>query len=196
MQEEPDRELLRRFAHGDREAFEDLFRQFEREVYRWIVRIVREPEAAEDAVIETFWRAYRGRARFDPSRSFGAWMRRIATHCAIDQLNAARRRKWFPLDVVGRVPPRAGAIRGGPGEIARRAGPGGPADPNLASHIRRAFATLPPKLRVVAALALIEELPQAEIADALGVPIGTVKSRLFRATRELRAALIRLGVQT
>jgi RNA polymerase sigma-70 factor (ECF subfamily) len=55
---------------------------------------------------------------------------------------------------------------------------------------------LPPKLRVVATLALIEELPQAEIADALNVPIGTVKSRLFRATRELRAALIRLGIQT
>ena len=183
MKDEPDRELLRRFAHGDREAFERLFRQFEREVYRWIVRIVREPEAAEDAVIEAFWRAYRGRARFDPARSFGAWMRRIATNCAIDQLNAGRRRKWFPLD-VGRVPPNTGAAFGGPG------------DPDVADHIRRAFASLPPKLRVVATLALIEELPQAEIAEALGVPIGTVKSRLFRATRELRDALIRLGVQT
>jgi DNA-directed RNA polymerase specialized sigma24 family protein len=190
VQEEPDRDLLRRFAQGDREAFEALFRQFEREVYRWIVRIVREPEAAEDAVIEAFWRAYRGRARFDPSRSFGAWMRRIATHCAIDQLNAARRRKWFPLDAVGRVPPSPEAMRGGPGRL------GGPADPHLASHIRRAFASLPPKLRVVATLALIEELPQAEIADALGVPLGTVKSRLFRATRELREGLLRLGVHT
>ena len=184
MQDEPDGELLRRFAHGDREAFEALFRQFEREVYRWIMRIVREPGAAEDALIESFWRAYRGCARFDPSRSFGAWMRRIATNCAIDQLNAARRRKWLPLDTVGRVPPSIGATLGGPG------------DPDLADHIRRAFAALPPKLRVVATLALIEELPQAEIADALGVPLGTVKSRLFRATRELREAFIRLGVHT
>lgn len=46
MQDEPDRELLRRFTHGDREAFESLFRQFEREVYRWILRIVREPQMA------------------------------------------------------------------------------------------------------------------------------------------------------
>ena len=61
MQDEPDRDLLRRFAHGDREAFEALFRQFEREVYRWILRIVREPDAAEDALVEAFWRAYRGR---------------------------------------------------------------------------------------------------------------------------------------
>ena len=193
MLDEPDRELLRRFAHGDREAFEALFRQFEREVYHWILRIVREPGTAEDALIEAFWRAYRGRARFDPSRSFGAWMRRIATNCAVDQLNAARRRNWISIDVgrvlsreadVGRVPPNTGA------------GFGGPADPDLASHIRRAFASLPPKLRVVATLALIEERPQAEIADALNVPIGTVKSRLFRATRQLREELTRLGVDT
>ena len=183
MHDEPDRDVLRRFTHGDREAFEALFRQFEREVYRWILRIVREPEAAEDALVEAFWRAYRGRARFDPSRSFGAWMRRIATNAAVDQLTNARRRKWLPLDDVGRVP-SAGAVRSGPGE------------PDLADRIRRAFGALAPKLRVVAALALIEELPLAEIADALDIPLGTVKSRLFRATRELRDTLTRLGVHT
>ena len=192
MQEEPDRDLLRRFAQGDREAFEALFRQFEREVYRWILRIVRDPQAAEDALIEAFWRAYRGHARFDASRSFGGWMRRIATNCAIDQLNAARRRNWVPL--LGQVPPReaiVGRVPPNPGAAF-----GGPADPGLEDAIRRAFAALPPKLRVVATLALIEELPQAEIADALGVPIGTVKSRLFRATRELRLTLTQLGIQT
>ena len=183
MQDEPDRDLLRRFAHGDREAFEALFRQFEREVYRWILRIVREPDAAEDALVEAFWRAYRGRARFDPSRSYGAWMRRIATNCALDPLKAARRRDR--QEVVGRVPPREPATRGGPGGT----------DFDRADNIRRAFAALPPKLRVVATLALIEELPQTEIADALGVPIGTVKSRLFRATRELRTELTRAGIQ-
>ena len=182
MQEEPDRELLRRFAHGDREAFEALFRQFERDVYRWIMRIVRDHEAAEDALIEAFWRAYRGRARFDPSRSFAAWIRRIATNVAIDQLNAARRRNWVPFPV-------------GPVERERTTRDG-PADPQSAAVIQRAFASLPPKLRIVATLALIEERPQVEIAEALGVPIGTVKSRLLRATRELRAELIRFGIHT
>ena len=183
MQDEPDRDLLRRFAHGDREAFEALFRQFQREVYRWILRIVREPDSAEDALVEAFWRAHRGCARFDPSRSFGAWMRRIATNCAIDQLKAARRRDRH--EAVGRIPPREPATRGGSGGT----------DFDLADHVRRAFASLSPKLRVVATLALIEELPQTEIADALGVPIGTVKSRLFRATRELRSELTRAGIQ-
>jgi RNA polymerase sigma-70 factor (ECF subfamily) len=191
VQDEPDRELLRRFAHGDREAFEVLFRQFEREVYRWIFRILREPDAAEDALVEAFWRAYRGRARFDPSRSFGAWMRRIATHCAIDRLNAIRRRDR--REIAGRVPPHSAPAGRGPSRELTMSN--GPADPALADHIRRAFAALPPKLRVVATLALIEELPQTAIADALGVPIGTVKSRLFRATRELRTELIRVGIQ-
>ena len=177
MHDEPDRALLQRFARGDREAFEALFRQFEREVYRWIVRMVREPAAAEDALVEAFWRAYRGHARFDPSRSFGAWMRRIATNVAIDQLNAARRRSWLAL-AVGRVP-------------ATRAVRAEPVTFELRDDISRAFASLPPKLRVVAMLALIDEVPQHEIADALGVPIGTVKSRLFRATRELRKDLAR-----
>ena len=186
MQDEPDGELLRRFAHGDRDAFEAIFRQFEREVYRWILRIVREPGAAEDALVEAFWRAYRGRARFDPSRSFGAWMRRIATNCALDQLKATQRRSWVSLqrEPVGRVPPGRDATRGEPAGF------------DLANNIRGAFAKLPPKLRVVATLALVEELPHAEIADALGVPIGTVKSRLFRATRELREELTRLGIHT
>ena len=178
MHDEPDPVLLQRFARGDREAFEALFRQFEREVYRWIVRIVREPAAAEDALVEAFWRAYRGHARFDPSRSFGAWMRRIATNVAIDQLNAASKRNWLAV-AVGQVPASARALRAEPATF------------ELRDDISRAFASLPPKLRVVATLALIDEVPQHEIADALGVPIGTVKSRLFRATRDLRKELAR-----
>lgn len=178
MQEEPDGALLQRFARGDRDAFEALFRRFEREVYRWIVRIVREPAAAEDALVEAFWRAYRGHARFDPSRSFGAWMRRIATNVAIDQLNAARKRNRLAIP-VGQVPASARAARAGPVTF------------ELRDAISRAFASLPPKLRVVATLALIEEVSQGEIADALDLPIGTVKSRLFRAIRELRKELAR-----
>ena len=65
----------------------------------------------------------------------------------------------------------------------------GPDDFELRDAIRRAFVALPPTLRIVATLALIEGVPHAEIADAIGVSIGTVKSRLFRATRKLRKEL-------
>src|SRR5712692_4417747 len=92
MSDEPDGELLKRFVQGDLEAFESLFKWFQGEVYGWILRIVRDTGAADDVLVEAFWRAYRGRARFDPSRSFGAWMRRIATNAARDQL-----RKMLPL---------------------------------------------------------------------------------------------------
>ena len=64
-------ELLERFAQGDIDAFEALFRDFQRNVYAWIVRIVRDPAVAEDLTAEAFWRMYRAHARFDPRGNFG-----------------------------------------------------------------------------------------------------------------------------
>ena len=176
MPGEPDAEILSRFVQGDQAAFEQLFRQLESEVYRWILRIVRDRTAADDVLVEAFWRAYRGRAQFDPARSFGAWMRRIATNAALDELRSARRRRWSPVDDTLQAP------RG--------------SDRETGEAIALAFRRLPPDLQAVAALALIEEEPYADIADALGIPIGTVKSRVFRATRLLREELARLGVRS
>ena len=83
-------ELLEHFALGELEGFEALFRQFQGEVYRWILRIVRDSGVAEDLTVETSWRIYRARARFDPSRSFGPWARRIDTNVALDYLKTVR----------------------------------------------------------------------------------------------------------
>lgn len=173
-------ELLERFARGDLEAFEALFRQFQHEVYRWIVRIVRDPGIAEDLTVETFWRIYRARARFDPARSFGAWARRVATNVAVDHLR--------------HVPPEVQFL-----EFREDVSQGPPPDPSVQQdtrkRIERAFRQLPAKLRVAATLALIEEEPYEDIAAALGLPVGTVKSRVFRAIRLLRKKLKRLGVE-
>ena len=174
MPPEPDAELLARFVHGEPDAFEQLYRRYEREVYHWILRIVRDRAAAEDALVETFWRVHRARARFEAARSFGAWLRRIATNAALDQLRLRRHHAAVPVlegDAV--APPRD----------------------DRRDAILAAFRSLPPALLVVARLALVEQRPQAEIADALGVPIGTVKSRLFRAQRALRDELRRLGIE-
>lgn len=181
MSDEPEAALLEAFVRGDERAFELLFRRLERDVFRWALRIVRDPAAAEEVVVEAFWRAYRSRARFDPARSFGAWLRRIATNAAIDQLQAVRRQsRW--LD----------SAPGAEATVPR------PATPHATREMRdamaRAFRSLPPKLLVVALLALVEQQPYEEIADALDVPVGTVKSRVFRAVRALREALTRLGV--
>lgn len=93
-------ELLERFARGDLEAFETLFRQFQGEVYGWIVRIVRDRGIAEDLTVETFWRIHRAHARFDAEGNFGAWARRIATNAALDHLKTARREVALPEDLA------------------------------------------------------------------------------------------------
>src|SRR5215467_165934 len=83
-------DLLERFAAGDLDAFESLFRQHQCAVYRWIVRIVRDPAAAEDLTVETFWRAYKAHARFRADGNFEAWLRRIGTNVALDHLRTTR----------------------------------------------------------------------------------------------------------
>jgi RNA polymerase sigma-70 factor, ECF subfamily len=170
-------ELLQQFAHGDLDAFETLFRQFQGEVFRWIMRIVRDRAAAEDLTIETFWRIHRARARFDPKRSFAAWARRIATNAALDYLKTRRAEAPLPEDLAAAALPNPGVEK------------------DVSERVRRAFRRLPPKLQITARLALIEEEPYREIAEALGISVGAVKLRVFRAVRLLRKRLKELGVE-
>ncbi|MBI3681245.1 MAG: sigma-70 family RNA polymerase sigma factor [Acidobacteria bacterium] len=166
-----------RFAAGDLAAFETLFRQYQRPVYAWIVRIVRNPAAAEDLTVETFWRIWRSRRRFDSSRPFGAWARRVATHAAIDHLKTARAEVQLPA-----VLPSPDAA-----DAAERR--------EIRDAVAGAFRSLPARLQAVATLALIEELPYEEISAATGHPIGTIKTRVFRAVRLLRKKLSKLGIR-
>lgn len=170
-------ELLEGFVRGDLEAFETLFRLHQAEVYGWIVRVVRDHAAAEDLTVETFWRAWRGRARFDPSREFGPWTRRIATNVALDYLSKARAEEKLPEQYPADPVPDAALT-----SEQRKA-------------ITRAFGELPARLRAAATLALIEERPYAEIAEALGISAAAVKVRVFRAVRLLRKKLQRMGVE-
>lgn len=169
--------LPERFARGDPEAFEALFRQFHAEVYRWLMRLVRDHAAAEDLTVEVFWRIHRAHARFDPSRSFGAWARRIASNAALDYLRQARRRAAAELAAVPHRTERSAAQR------------------DLQMRVERAFLQLPPKLRIVAGLALIEGCPQEEISEALGISRSAVKARAARALKLLKDALEREGIQ-
>jgi RNA polymerase sigma-70 factor (ECF subfamily) len=170
-------ELLKRFRQGDPEAFEALFRQFQVEVYGWIIRIVRDPSAAEDLTVETFWRIHRARGRFDPDASFGAWARRIATNLAIDHLRQTRQEVALPDD------------------LAQPAS----TDPLVWRETRRQIADalrrLPVKLRVAATLSLIEERSPKEIAEALGTSEGAIRVRVSRAVRLLRQQLRLVGVK-
>ncbi len=170
-------ELLERFAAGDLEAFEALFRAHQKEVYAWVVRIVRDSGIAEDLTVETFWRIYKSRARFDPAGNFRAWARRIATNAALDHLRHSHRETELPEDLAS----------------------AGTADPAVRrearERIRKAFQELPPKYRLVATLALVEEEPYYDIAEAVGISHALVKVRVFRAVRMLRKKLNSLGVE-
>ena len=171
-------ELLERFAAGDLEAFEALFRQHQSEVYRWTVRIVRDTSAAEDLTVETFWRIYRARERFDPAAgNFRAWARRIATNAALDHLRHAGKETELSEDYP--AAPRAdSAVRS-----------------EMRGHLRQAFLELPAKYRLVATLALIEDDPYDQIAEAAGISVALVKVRVFRAVRMLRKKLSSFGLE-
>ena len=112
-----------------------------------------------------------------PARSFGAWARRIATNVSYDHLKSVRKEVEFSEERTGETPPDPAIQQ------------------DTRKRIRAAFAGLPPKLRLTATLALIEERPYDEIAESLGVPVGTVKSRVFRAVRILRQKLKELGIE-
>jgi RNA polymerase sigma factor (sigma-70 family) len=172
--------VLSRFRHGDVDAFETLFRTHQRSVQGWVLRIVREPAAAEDVTIEAFWRMHQAHARFDPKCGFEPWARRIATHAALDWL---RRRK----PEFGMTPALWDTV---PATIEK--------DHAVTAEIRnktaQAFGRLPVKLRITALLAVVEERPHKEIAEALGISIGAVKLRVFRALRLLRRDLTQQGI--
>lgn len=170
-------ELLERFAAGDLEAFESLFRQYQGEVFRWIMRIVRNTATAEDLTVETFWRMYRAHAHFDHATgNCGGWLRRIATNVAIDHLRRARKDVPLPDDLPN--PQRLGSVE----------------QADLHRTIYSAMDRLSPRIRAVVLLALVEEEPYDDIAKALGISVGAVKIRVHRGVKILRRQLAQEGV--
>jgi RNA polymerase sigma-70 factor (ECF subfamily) len=108
---------------------------------------------------------------------FAAWARRIATNLAIDHLRRSRSEQSLLA------------------EPAAAPAPDGLLQQEIREKIRQAFCRLPVKLRVAATLTLIEERPHDEVADALGISVGAVKLRVFRAVRILRRQLAHLGIR-
>ena len=172
--------VLDRFRQGDVDAFETLFHLHQRTIFGWVLRIVRDKGAAEDVTLEAFWRMHRAHARFDSARDFEPWARRVATHAALD---------W-----IRRQKPESNAA---PEMWVNVAAPS-TGDAAVAADIRQktelAFARLPAKLRLAAVLAVVEDRPHKEIAEALGITVAAVKLRVFRALRLLRKDLQEQGI--
>jgi RNA polymerase sigma-70 factor (ECF subfamily) len=188
MAPEPDAaDLAARMRDGDARAFEGWVRETHVLVYRLCRRLVANASDAEDAVQETYLRAWRSAARLRDPAAHRGWVCRIARHvCADRARGSATREPALDPD----------AIAAGMRALAADA-PG--ADEALANAQARAVVVaavgrLKPKHRIVLLLREVDDLEYEEIADALGVPRGTVESRLHRARAELARVLERYRV--
>ena len=184
-QPEPDSELLRQAQSGNEAAFGTLMRSHYERIFRLVYSIVRNEADARDICQEVWLKVWRELPKFRGDSKFTTWLHPIATHRALDHLR--KRRRWFDRflpfgdsesDAVQVPEPSTTDDAGKQAEGAERR-----------AAIQAALASLPPKLRAVLALREVEGLSYEEIAKAVGIPTGTVMSRLYHARRLLARKL-------
>ena len=165
-----DSELIQRAATGDRSAFEDLYHRYARPVFGLALRRLGDRGRAEDAVQETFASIWRSAASYRPDRGPGApWLYAVARNAIVDR---ARARTEVPSDI--------------PDEATTDAGPSDRVEQGwVAWRVHRALEELPEREREVLALAYWSGLSQSEVAEFLGIPLGTVKTRTRAALAKL-----------
>jgi RNA polymerase sigma-70 factor (ECF subfamily) len=178
-------ELIRRCRSGDERAYRELVRRYQRQVYSIALRMVRSSEDAEDLAQETFVRMFRALDRYDLERPFAAWLFTIASRLSIDHL---RRKRIRPISLFRRD---AESDEEWTIEVE---------DPGLkpdevtvhAEEERRStdlIDSLPEHYRIVVMLRHQQDLSYEEIAEALKLPLGTVKARIHRARALLRSRI-------
>jgi RNA polymerase sigma-70 factor (ECF subfamily) len=177
-----DRDLMRRLAQGDREALSPLMERHSTRVYRIALSYLRDPDEAQDALQDTFVKAFQNAARWDPNSEVAPWLMRIAVNHSIDQYRRRKRRgvHHTPLD-DGSHHERHAALAVSPEQRAHGL--------ELGERIARALETLPEGHRAVFVLRHYDGLSLEEIARALEISLGTVKSSLHRAIHRLRERL-------
>jgi RNA polymerase sigma-70 factor (ECF subfamily) len=167
-----DGELLGRIADGDTAAFDTLYRRYARPVLGLALRMLRDRSRAEDAVQETFAAIWRSARSYRPDRGAGApWLYAVARNAIVDRARARRETTFAD-------PPESAADAPGPMERTESSW--------ISWRMHRAVEDLPENEREVLELAYWGGLSQSEVADFLGIPLGTVKTRT-------RSALARLA---
>ena len=168
-----DRDLVERARLGDRDAFTVLVHQVSDVLYAVAYRILRDTGRAEDALQNALVIAWRRLPHLREADRFEAWIHRILVHACYDE--SQRARQWTARIRV--LPGDGSSTPDGSASIADR------------DELERAFRRLPIDQRAVFVLHHYLGLPLVEVADLLGIPAGTVRSRLHYATRSLRAAI-------
>jgi len=178
LRDEPDEELARRSRSGDRQAFSELVARYERPLYALAFRMSGNREDAADLLQIVFVKAWTGLRGFDDRRRFFSWIYRIAVHTSLNHRRSAGR-----FEPIG-AEPESGQ-RGPEEEMARS---------ERETRVQAALHRLAAGDRDILILRHFLELSYEEIAEVIGVPGRTVKSRLFTARQRLKAELERHGV--
>ena len=182
--------LVAEAIEGSELAFRTLVERYQRPVFSLVLRMVRDHGVAEDVTQEVFVKAWMALSRYDPRRRFASWLFKIASNAAIDQL----RRKKLPTTPIETSDTDQSSILDriederseSPDTLVKRR--------ELSSALEAAVAALRPEYRLVVLLRFREELPYKDIAEATGMPLGTVKTNLRRARREIEERLRQDGV--
>jgi len=172
-----DKKLVERVQKGDKGAFDLLVLKYQHKIVNLIMRYVRDPELALDIAQEAFIKAYRALPRFRGDSAFYTWMYRIAVNTAKNHLAAQRRR---PMDVeLDLQDPEQYDLHA---KLKETDTPEGVAlSDELQETVERAIAALPEDLRTAIVLRELEGMSYEEIAETMECPVGTVRSRIFRA---------------
>lgn len=182
-----DEELVEACQAGEASAFDVLVGRWEDRIRGAAYRVLGSEEEARDVAQEAFLKAYRGLAGFKREARFSSWLYQIALNLCRDRLRRRRSRPNVSLDELEASGPVLVETRPGAHELLLR--------DDLASIVRRAVITLPDEQRDVVILKEYEGLTFLEIAQALDVPVSTVKTRLYRGLGQLRVRLERDGVR-
>ncbi len=181
-----DEQLLQQFIAGDSSAFELIVRRHMRELYQFVVRFTSDSVAAEDVVQDTLIQVHRSAESFDPEKRFKPWLFTIAANKARDFIRRRTRRRELPINAKMTEEDQSSQhfvdlfsaeLPEPDSEMMTEEG---------RKFVRQVVEAMPEKLREILILAYFHRLPYRDIADVVGIPVGTVKSRLHAAVAAFR----------
>jgi RNA polymerase sigma-70 factor, ECF subfamily len=179
--ERSDERLIADYRHGDGNAFAELVSRYQRELYHFLVRFLGDRTAAEDVFQEAFLQVHQSASNFDPQRRFRPWLFTIAANKARDLIRSQARRAANPLQApiqpndedAGEYIDLVQAAASLPDTAMQRR--------ELQESVKKTVTAMPEHLREILLLSYFHQFPYRQISEILGIPLGTVKSRLHAA---------------
>lgn len=165
-------ELMLRVKAGDRSAFQQLFFAFQKPVLNYLYRLSRSVPLSEDLTQETFLRLWKAAATYEPTAKVSTYIFRIAHNLYLNEAARRREKAWDGAEEAAEHDPST--------DLQRR---------EVQSAVQKAIESLPDGEREVLLLSEFQGFKYAEISEILGIPVGTVKSRMFSAVQRLKKLL-------